>query len=170
MRRPDLRNTGPVTGNDDDEALTWAGGRDPSHYETPEVKPPKPPKPGKAPKTAEKSADTVVHADGADETDDPDELTPVTSAPVLISLGILGGIYLLYTVGWFVSWQRLVYVDPDVLELTAFRIQQVLAILAPPLWFVVTLLFTRGRRPAVRLIWLLIGALALVPWSFTFGV
>ncbi len=26
-------------GNDDEEALTWAGGRDPSHYETPEAKP-----------------------------------------------------------------------------------------------------------------------------------
>jgi hypothetical protein len=148
-----------VSGNDDDEALTWAGGRDPSHYETPEAKPQKPPK---APKATTKPAAAAVDADDA-------ELTPGTSGAVLVSLGILGGIYLLYTIGWFVSWQRFVYTDPNVLELAAFRIQQVLAVLAPPLWFVVTLLFTRDRKPAVRLVWLLIGALLLVPWSFTFG-
>lgn len=158
-----------MSGNDDDEALTWAGGRDPSHYETPEVKPPKPPKPGKAPRVKSKSADATVDADGTDDGGDAEELAPAMSGAMLISLGILGGVYLLYTVGWFVSWQRLVYVDSDLLELTAFRIQQVLAILAPPLWFVVTLLFTRERKPAVRLIWLLIGALLLIPWSFTFG-
>ena len=158
-----------MSGNDDDEALTWAGGRDPSHYETPDAKPPKPPKPGKAPRVEPKPADATVASDGAPDADDEDELAPVTSSAVLISFGILGGIYLLYTVGWFVSWQRLPYSDSDLLELTAFRIQQVLAILAPPLWFVLTLLFTRDRKPAVRLIWLLIGALLLVPWSFTFG-
>jgi hypothetical protein len=161
-----------VSGNDDDEALTWAGGRDPSHYESPEAKPPKPPKPGKAPRIKPKPADATVDTDGAADADDQadaDDLAPAMSAPVLISFGILGGIYLLYTVGWFVSWQRLPYADSDLLSLTAFRIQQVLAILAPPLWFVLTLLFTRNRKPAVRLIWLLIGALVLVPWSFTFG-
>jgi hypothetical protein len=158
-----------VSGNDEDEALTWAGGRDPSHYETPEAKPPKPPKPGKVPRAKPKSADVTVDTDGAADADDEAEQAPVTSSAALISFGILGGIYLLYTVGWFVSWQRLPYADSDQLELIAFRIQQVLAILAPPLWFVLTLLFTRDRKPAVRLIWLLIGALVLVPWSFTFG-
>jgi hypothetical protein len=158
-----------VSGNNDDEALTWAGGRDPSHYETPEAKPPKPPKPGKTPRAKPKSTDVTVDTDGAADADDEAEQAPVTSSAALISFGILGGIYLLYTVGWFVSWQRLPYAGSDQLELTAFRIQQVLAILAPPLWFVLTLLFTRDRKPAVRLIWLLIGALLLIPWSFTFG-
>ena len=150
-----------MSGNDDDEALTWAGGRDPSHYETPEVKPPK------APRTPKETGKPPTPT--ADPADDEDELPTGASGAMLISLGILGGVYLLYTIGWFVSWQRFVYTDPDVLELAAFRIQQVLAILAPPLWFVVTLLFTRDRKPVVRLIWLLIGALLLVPWSFTFG-
>jgi hypothetical protein len=145
-----------VTGDDNDEALTWAGGRDPSHYETPEPKAPKPSKKVSAP----------AAADG----DEADEESPqATNGAVLVSLGILAGIYLLYTVGWFISWQRLVYTDPDALELAAFRIQQVLAILAPPLWFAFTLLFTRERKPTVRLLWLLIGAVLLVPWSFTFG-
>jgi hypothetical protein len=155
----DVRNTGRVSGDDDDEALTWAGGRDPSHYETPEAKAPRPSK-RVAGGRSDVAAAPSVAADGQ---------PPATSATVLVSLGILGGIYLLYTVGWFISWQRLVYTDPDVLELAAFRIQQVLAILAAPLWFTFTLLFTRERKPAVRLLWLVVGALLLIPWSFTFG-
>jgi hypothetical protein len=150
-----------VSGNDDDEALRWAGGRDPSHYETPE------PKPQKVTKRPAK----VVEAEGAEPEDevDDDDLPPATSGAVLVSLGILGGVYLLYTVGWFVSWQRFLYTSSDELELIAFHIQQVLAILAPPLWFVFTLLLTRDRKPIVRLLWLLAGALALIPWPFVFG-
>jgi hypothetical protein len=157
-----------VSGTDDDEALTWAGGRDPSHYETPEVKPPKAPK-AVLQRSSAKSG--VGDADNSAEDADADDsdLRPVTSGAVLVSLGILGGIYLLYTIGWFVSWRRISYIDPDALELAAFRVQQVLAILTPPLWFVVTLFFTRDRKPAIRLLWLVIGALLLVPWSFTFG-
>ena len=91
------------------------------------------------------------------------------SASVLVSLGILGGIYLLYTVGWFISWQRFLYASNDELELIAFHVQQILAIIAPALWFVVTMVLTRERRPAIRLLWLLVGAVVLVPWSFVFG-
>ena len=155
-----VRNTGPVSSDDEDEALTWAGGRDPSHYETPEAKPAKP---VKTPAVAK----TVTGPDAPAEEDE--DVSPATSGVVLVLLGILGGIYLLYTVGWFISWQRLVYNDPNLLELGAFRIQQVLAILAPPLWFAGTILLTRGRKPTVRLLLLILGALLLVPWSFTFG-
>jgi hypothetical protein len=158
-----VRNTGGVTSNDDEDALTWAGGRDPSHYETPEVKPPK------AAKAARPAKPASAFAESSSEEDEYDELAPAMSGVVLVCLGILGGIYLLYSVGWFVSWQREIYVDPNTLELAAFRIQQVLAVLAAPLWFVTTVLVTRERKPAVRLLWLVIGALLLVPWSFTFG-
>ena len=141
-----------MTGDENDEALTWAGGRDPSHYETPELKSPKPSK-----KVA------------AQQVEDTAELPPSMSASVLVSLGILGGIYLLYTVGWFISWQRFLYASNDELELIAFHVQQILAIIAPALWFVVTMVLTRERRPAIRLLWLLVGAVVLVPWSFVFG-
>lgn len=150
-----------MSGNDDDEALTWAGGRDPSHYETPEVRPQKPQKPA--------GSTTKPAAATADADDDGDEAPPATSAVVLVSLGILGGIYLLYTIGWFVSWQRFLYASADELELIAFHVQQVLAIVGAPLWFVVTLLLTRERKPQVRLLWLLVGALVLIPWPFVFG-
>jgi hypothetical protein len=166
-----------VNSDDDDEGLTWAGGRDPSHYETPEVKAPKPSKAPKAaaakgkPASGEPEFEAPESETPESETpdDDESELAPGTSSVMLVALGLLGGIYLLYTIGWFISWQREVYVDPDALELAAFRIQQVLGIIAAPLWFVMTILLTRRRRPAVRLLWLVIGALLLVPWSFTFG-
>jgi hypothetical protein len=162
-----------VSSDDDDDALTWAGARDPSLYETPEVKAPKASKPavpskGPDPKASSTTDSTPAPA-GAEADDGVEELAPAMSSVVLISLGLLGGIYLLYTVGWFISWQRLVYTDPDLLELAAFRAQQVLAIVAAPLWFCATLFFTRERKPAVRLLWLVIGAVVLVPWSFTFG-
>jgi hypothetical protein len=154
-----VRNTGAVSSDEEDEALTWAGGRDPSHYETPETKPAKPVKTPAIPK--------AVTDSGAPAEDE--ELSPSASGVVLVLLGILGGIYLLYTIGWFVSWQRLIYNDPNLLELAAFRFQQVLAILAPPLWFAGTIVLTRGRKPTARLLFLVVGALVLVPWSFTFG-
>jgi hypothetical protein len=152
--------------DDDDEGLTWAGGRDPSHYETPEARPAKSPRPSRAAKPATAGA-AGADSDDADSDDADDR--PATSAVVLICLGILVGIYALYTLGWFESWQRLLYADPDELEFQAFHVQQVLAILAAPLWFGATIYFTRGGRPAVRLLWLIIGALVLIPWSFTFG-
>ena len=158
-----------MSGNDEDEALTWAGGRDPSHYETPEAKPAKVVRPSK------RSASNGVaanDADAADERDDDEseDAAPATSSVVLVLLGILGGIYLLYTVGWFVSWQRFVYVASTPLDQTAFSVQQALSLVSAPVWFVVTLLLTRDRKPTVRLLWLIIGALVLVPWPFTLGV
>ena len=153
-----------MTGTDDDEALSWAGGRDPSHYETPE---PKAPKPSKEPGSTKQPAPSKN--DVASEPQDGDDLPPAMSAAVLVSLGILGGIYLLYTVGWFISWQRFLYASADELELIAFHVQQILAILAPALWFTTALWLTRERKPAVRLIWLVFGAIVLIPWSFVLG-
>ena len=161
-----------MSGDDDEEALTWAGARDPSLYETPEPKVTAPVRPAKTKSTAASAASAAaVNAEDADDTgvDDDEDLRPSMSSVMLICLGVLGGVYALYTIGWFVSWQRLVYIDPDVLELTAFRVQQATAIITPALWFGASLYFTRGRKPAIRLLWLVIGALVLIPWSFTLG-
>ena len=141
-----------MSGNENDEALTWAGGRDPSHYETPEPKAPKPAKKVPAPPV-----------------EDEEEPPPSMSAPVLVSLGILGGIYLLYTVGWIISLQKFYYLSTSALDQIAFQTQQYLAIIAPVVWFGSVLYLTRHRKPVVRLIWLVIGAVVLVPWSFVFG-
>jgi hypothetical protein len=164
----------PADDDDDDESLTWAGGRDPSYVETPEpVNPLRRKKVAKARTSAVAEPALPELGDevgvGVDQETELDELPPVTSAAVLLSLGVLAGVYLLYTVGWIVSFQRMLYFAANSLDQDAFRIQQLLAIAAPLLWFLATLLFTRKHSPVTRLIWLVVGALLLVPWSFIFG-
>ena len=183
--------------DDDEEALTWAGARDPSLYETPEPKVATAPAPKRPAAKSTKSAtapdvaaapgdvdkrldkrhdradeddeddeDDADDADDADDVDDADDRPAPMSSVVLVCLGVLGGLFALYTAGWFVSWLKLVYSPSDALELGAFRVQQVLAILAPPVWFVAVVFLTRRRRAALRLLWLVIGAILLVPWPW----
>jgi hypothetical protein len=92
------------------------------------------------------------------------------SSAALIGLGILGGVYLLYTIGWVISVMRAP--APDQVDFTVLMNQfgQVLAIAAPPLWFISTLLLTKARSTRSRIGWLLLGAFVLVPWPFILGV
>jgi hypothetical protein len=162
-----------VTADDDDDALNWAGARDPSHFETPVAV-----IPSKPTRAERKAARTRPTADGEPlveaEEDEADAAVDtrfgaVADGAVLISLGILGGIYLLYTIGWIISLQRLYYVATNPLDQGAFEVQQYLAIVAPALWFAAVLWFTRHHHPARRLIWLIVGAALLVPWPFVLG-
>lgn len=156
-----------MTADEDDDALTWEGARDPSHYETPIAKPVKPTKVAADGPSA--GSGTGVGSAAHDDSEDPAALGSVASSALLISIGVFVGVYALYTVGWFVSWQRFLYTSTDQLEQVAFTVEQLLAIVAPAAWFAAAFLLTRNRRPAVRLVWLLIGALALIPWPFTLG-
>jgi hypothetical protein len=47
-----------------------------------------------------------------------------------------------------------------------FQGSMVLAIAAPAIWFVVSLLGTRGRPAWQRFLWLALGVLVLIPWPF----
>ena len=154
-----------MTPDEDDDALTWEGARDPSHYETPVAKPAKVSKPS-AP--ALRQAQGPGNVEG-EEPEDSGAMGPVASSALLISIGVFVGVYALYTVGWFVSWQRFTYTSTGQLEQIAFLIEEALAIVAAPVWFAAVILLTRTRRPVVRLLWLLIGALVLIPWPFTMG-
>jgi len=92
------------------------------------------------------------------------------SAAMLVVLGILGGIYLLYSMVWL-SWAK-AYTDAKHLEWAASMgslgdvLQTVLfflAAFAPVLWFV-TALVSHGRGRTRRLLlWLVLGVLLLVP-------
>ena len=161
-----------MTPDEDDDALTWDGARDPSHYETPVAKPVKPAKVGAGgPSTSSETgvgAGAEIGAAGAAA--ETAGMNTVASSALLISLGVFVGVYALYTIGWFVSWQKFTYTASDQLDQVAFLVQQLLAIIAPAVWFGTTVFLTRGRKPALRLVWLLIGALVLIPWSFTMGL
>jgi hypothetical protein len=121
-----------------------------------------------------KSSETVgrVEADGS--------VTPAGAAEplgnaALITLGILGGVYALWTIGWIVGGLRvhgvagfLVSSDGSASPLwTAGNLVAVwLAVLAPAIWFGTVVWLTRGGRAWLRLLFLIVGAILLVPWPF----
>ena len=139
---------------DDDAALAWAGDEKP-------VTPPKRVEPVETPPLSGQAGR------------DGQAAKPQMPAPLLVTYGIIAGAYLLYTVGWVISVQRYnatVVTSPEPLNAFMFGLGQILAMLAPALWFAATLLLTRGRKPIIRLLGLLAGLVATLPWPFILGV
>ena len=88
------------------------------------------------------------------------------STPMLLLIGIVGGIYLLYTVGWVIGGFNLQgsasFLIPAVMYQGAFWA----AVLAPALWFGAVWVLTRRLRSWMRVGGLIAGVLLLVPWPF----
>lgn len=154
----------------DDDALSWDGD-DALEARRPEMRsrrtrPQESPRSVSAPKQpdapAAASDPSAVQATDAGDDDEPQGLSTVT----LVALGILGGVYLLYTVGWVIGGVGMQ--APVMFTLPAFLYQAALwlAVLAPALWFVAVLVVTRGAKDWVRIVWLIAGAALLVPWPF----
>ncbi len=174
---------------DDDEALGWAGDDDPTLApvgvpDPADVDPRReaataaPTAPAAAAGTAPAGGSKTV-LDEADEAEDravdkeladAEAASAQLSSVALIGLGILGGIYLLYTIGWVISFTR--YEVASELSVGVFTelIARTLAVAASPLWFVGTLLITQSRDLRYRFLWLVIGVLVLVPWPFLMGM
>ena len=112
-----------------------------------------------------KGSDEVgrIRADGSVSM--PGEREPMGNA-TLITLGILGGVYLLYAIGWIIGGLRLQgraeYLVTDVMYQGSFW----LAVLAPLLWFATVFLLTLRSQPWVRFAWLIAGVALLLPWPF----
>jgi len=124
-----------------DEALSWGDERDASYVDAP---------------------DNALRAPVRRERDSE---APLGSGP-LVGMGVLGGLALLYTVAWLVSASALP-VDVGGGPATAFsELLRVLAVMAPALWFVATLWLGRSASVRTRFVWLVAGALVLVPWPF----
>jgi hypothetical protein len=97
------------------------------------------------------------------------EPRPQMSSGVVVLLGVIGGVYLLYTWVWF-SWASYYSsVNAAIAEgsgVLGSVMQQVVfwaAPLAPILWFVSVLVLVRVSRPRALMVWLLVGAVVLVP-------
>lgn len=167
-----------MTAGRDDDALTWEGDDDPTldtgvTRETPAASTELP----EGFTAVGRGAETLGRDSGADTdakvaepaadatTDTGDPRRPMGNA-ALISLGVLGGIYLLFSIGWLVGSGRLSLIAQLFLDPIAFQVTVVLAILAPPLWFGTTLLLTRRSRAWVRFTVLAVGAVLLIPWPF----
>jgi hypothetical protein len=90
------------------------------------------------------------------------------ASATLVGLGILAGIYLLYTIGWYIGVTRLVTSLFDPVSLFMFSLGSWLAVAAPLMWFGVAYGLTTDR-PRARLFWLLLGVVLLAPVPFIFG-
>ena len=84
----------------------------------------------------------------------------------LVSLGILGGVYLLWTIGWIVGGLRLQPIANFLVSPAGFLPAYWLAVLAPAMWFAVVFVATRSSATWIRILWLVVGAILLVPWPF----
>ncbi len=102
-------------------------------------------------------------SDGVPDAANADGVT--LSNASLLGIGVLAGVFLLYTIGWFIGAERIAPVAPVLLggDLP-FLILKWIAIAAPFVWFVVTFVLTLHSRAWVRFVWLGAGALLLVPW------
>lgn len=98
------------------------------------------------------------------------EAKPATPSMLLITYGVLAGIFLLYTLGWVISVLRNTTTLPNLFGEIMFQLGEFLAIASPLLWFAGVFVLTRGRKPIVRLLWLLLGLVAVIPWPFVLGV
>ena len=95
-------------------------------------------------------------------------VTPPASSIMLITLGILAGVYLLYTIGWFIGIGRIANSLVDPVAQFMFALGLWLAVAAPAVWFGATFWLT-GARPRTRIAWLLAGAVLLAPLPFVLG-
>jgi len=144
--------------HDDGDALHWDGDDDPRP-----VLPPGWHAKGKG-------ADRVVTTGGPAErpatTDTQTEDEPALGSAGLVGVGVLGGVYLLFTIGWVVGGVRLQGVASFLVSPAASVPAVWLAVLAPAIWFATTLWLTRRSRTWLRFLWLAVGAVLLVPWPF----
>jgi uncharacterized membrane protein YhdT len=138
-----------------DEALEWEGD------EPADVKPAVLPEGWEA---VGKGSEKVSHEKYAADGVAPAQL----SAPALLTIGLLAGVYLLYSIGWVVVGFRIH--DLGILEGAAYWFAVVCSVAAPLLWFVATWVLTRKSKGWVRIAGLVGGVALLVPWPFvTFG-
>ena len=126
----------------DDEALSWGTESDPTHVDAPVADHP---------------------------TDDAERGEPGMSSALLVTLGVFGGVFLLFIVGWLIAVQRTTAPSTNLFFAFMYQLREILAITAPAAWFVGVLFLTRERRAGVRVLWLVLGVVLLAPWPFIVG-
>ena len=147
----------------DDDALSWDGDDDPTlDTGTPAsvVKP-------AADTSTSPSPDAATTASAIGEASPPaeEERAPMGNA-MLIAIGVLAGFYAIFTIGWVIGGLRLRDAAHYAVADVAFQGPLWLSVLAPALWFGTVYLLTRHSDSWVRLLWLVVGAILLVPWPF----
>lgn len=150
-----------------DEALTWDGERDASHVAGPKPTRARPAR-TRSDRAPDPAADGVTRPDPGPDAAQADRPAP-TSSFLLVTYGILAGAYGLYAIGWITAVLRSTITFPDLLGEFMYQFGEFLAIAAAPVWFAAVFALTRGKKPIVRLLWLLLGLVLLVPVPFVLG-
>lgn len=158
----------------DDDALSWDGDDDPTlevgHRPAaePVTAPTIAPEPAALPDgftAVGKGSTTVGHIDADGTVTMPDAPTQMSNA-MLVTLGILAGAYLLFTIGWIIGGLRLQGTAEFLVSPGGYAAALWLAVAAAPVWFLTVFVLTRAAKAWVRVL-LLVGGLApLVPWPF----
>jgi len=158
--------SGSGSGDSDEDALSWGAEHDTSYVEGPE----RTRKARVASKTDEVGDGHDGPGDG-DGDDDDDGALPdgVMGSGMLVAHGVFGGLFLLYTVAWLIYVGRATAPALTGVSLTLWHVSQYLAVLAAPVWFATTLLLTPLTPFRRRVIWLIVGALVLIPWPLITG-
>ena len=162
----DPPNRDAEAADDAEEALNWdTSSRDASYVEGPTPVVEKPVREKRA------RAERGGRASTGSETESaaPVEAAPISSI-LLVTYGIVAGVFLLYAIGWFTTVRRDTYVDPNALGAIMWTLGQALAVAAAPVWFGAVFWLTRASKPITRLLWLLLGLVLLVPVPFVLGV
>lgn len=131
----------------DEEALRWEGD-EPDRLDVPQPRP---------------------RARVVDVPEAPTERAPMP-AVLLVVYGVFAGLYLIWTIGWVITVTRSTVTLPTVLSELMYQLGEFLAIAGPALWFAAVLLLARERAAAVRIAWLALGLVILVPWPTLLGV
>lgn len=157
---------------EDDDALSWGGDGDPTLDAGPA------PAPAASASAAAdpialpdgftplgKGSDHVgrIHADGT--TTMPGAPAQVGNA-MLVTLGVMVGVYVLYVVGWIIGGLRLAGTAQFLVDPAAYQVAFWLSVVAPLLWFVAVYALTRHSRSWVRVTWLVAGIALFIPWPF----
>ena len=156
-----------MTRDSDDEALRWEGDDDPTlapgwkavgnpvelggGAATPEH----PTTTGAAATSAAASGDSIADSDAPAQ----------TGSVELVVLGVLGGVYLLYAIGWLIVATTPAPRLADPVADFMYGLGRWFAVAAPALWFGAVLWRAAGHRRA-RVAWLVAGAVLLVPVPF----
>ena len=156
-----------MTRDSDDDGLNWGDESDPTHVDARVDAVPRVTAAERRARAAASVASGGPATSGGSATAAP---AGAAASALLVTLGVLAGVYLLYTVGWVITAQRVSVVPADAFDVVMARLRDGLAIAAPAVWFVTSLLLTRHRKPAVRLLWLAVGVVVLVPLPFVAGI
>jgi hypothetical protein len=172
-----------VSSGRDDDALTWDGDDDPTllpsgrSADSAEALPSgyrAVGKPGRVDDDRDSDADSRTSTAGVDDAED--EAASGMGNVALVAFGLVGGVYLLYSIGWLIGGLRLQAVADLLITgggsaapplwSVGNTIMLVLAVAAPAIWFGTTLLLTRAAKPWLRWLFLVAGVVLLVPWPF----